>query len=44
MAQCDVDEGNGPMSARSPVLVLIDVDNTLLDNDRTAADLSLLRS
>src|SRR5207245_2451169 len=28
-----------PVSGRSPVVFLVDVDNTLLDNDRVAADL-----
>ncbi len=32
-------EGETPMSPRSRVVFLVDVDNTLLDNDHLAADL-----
>src|SRR3989442_5098041 len=32
-------ERGRPMTARSAVVFLVDVDNTLLDNDRIAADL-----
>jgi hypothetical protein len=39
LARLGTNERGRPMTAESPVVFLVDVDNTLLDNDRIAADL-----